>query len=376
MNTAQIEIQMIAALTAAACALPGVFLVLRRMSLVSDAISHAILPGIVAAFFITGSLASPLLVVAAALTGVLTVFLSELLNRTRLVQEDAAIGLVFPFLFSIGVILISRGAGNVHLDTDAVLLGEIAFAPFERVILGGWDIGPQSAYVMGAILILNAAFIILFFKELKVSTFDAGLAASLGFAPAFIHYALMALVSITAVGAFDAVGSVLVVALMIAPPSAAYLLTDDLSRMLGLSAAIGIAAAVGGFWLANLLDASIAGSMATMCGAFFGLAFLFAPQRGLLAQMLRRAEQRWEFAQMTLAIHLFIHEGMPEAGAESMESHLGEHLRWNPDFAAHVVRRSERGRYIYRKEGRLFLTDNGRDLARRGLSIIGVPQKK
>ncbi len=211
MNTAQIEIQMIAALTAAACALPGVFLVLRRMSLVSDAISHAILPGIVAAFFITGSLASPLLVVAAALTGVLTVFLSELLNRTRLVQEDAAIGLVFPFLFSIGVILISRGAGNVHLDTDAVLLGEIAFAPFERVILGGWDIGPQSAYVMGAILILNAAFIILFFKELKVSTFDAGLAASLGFAPAFIHYALMALVSITAVGAFDAVGSVLVV---------------------------------------------------------------------------------------------------------------------------------------------------------------------
>lgn len=375
MSAAQIEIQLIAAITAAACALPGVFLVLRRMSLVSDAISHAILPGIVVAFLITGSLASPLLVVAAALTGVLTVALSELLNRTHLVQEDAAIGLVFPLLFSIGVILISRGAGNVHLDTDAVLLGEIAFAPFERIVLGGWDIGPKSAYVMGAILVLNTAFIVLFFKELKVSTFDAGLAASLGFAPAFIHYALMALVSVTAVGAFDAVGSVLVVALMIAPAAAAYLLTDNLSRMLALSAAIGVIAAVSGFWLANLLDASIAGSMATMCGALFGLAFLFAPQRGFLAQLLRRAEQRWEFAQMTLAIHLLNHEDLPEAGIESMERHLGEHLRWNHEFAGDVVRRSERGRYIYRKEGRLFLTNEGRALAQRGLSLIGIPQK-
>src|ERR687893_472204 len=148
------EIQWIAAATAAACALPGVFLVLRRMSLMSDAISHAILLGIVLAFFVTENIASPLLVLAAALTGVLTVSLVEVLNRTRLVREDAAIGLVFPLLFSLAVILISLFAGSVHLDTDAVLLGELAFAPFERVEVAGLDLGPQALWVMLGVLAL------------------------------------------------------------------------------------------------------------------------------------------------------------------------------------------------------------------------------
>ncbi|MEA2510996.1 MAG: manganese/zinc/iron transport system permease protein, partial [Thermomicrobiales bacterium] len=130
MTDSQIEIQLIAAVTAAACALPGVFLVLRRMAMMSDAISHSILLGIVLAFFATENLNSPLLVVGAALTGVATVSLVEVLNRTGLVREDAAIGLVFPLLFSVGVILVSRYAGSVHLDIDAVLLGELAFAPF------------------------------------------------------------------------------------------------------------------------------------------------------------------------------------------------------------------------------------------------------
>src|SRR5690606_35691313 len=120
----EFEILLIAIVVAMACALPGVFLVLRRMALMSDAISHSILLGIVLAFFVTGDVTSPLLILAAAATGVLTVMLVELLNHTRLVREDAAIGLTFPFLFSIGVILIARFAGNVHLDTDAVLLGE------------------------------------------------------------------------------------------------------------------------------------------------------------------------------------------------------------------------------------------------------------
>ena len=139
MNAAQIEIQLVAAVVAAACALPGVFLVLRRMAMMSDAISHAILLGIVLAFFITHDLTSPFLVAAAALTGVLTVTLVELLNRSRLVREDAAIGLVFPAMFSLGVILISRFAGDVHLDTDSVLLGELAFAPFNRMSIFGYD---------------------------------------------------------------------------------------------------------------------------------------------------------------------------------------------------------------------------------------------
>jgi manganese/zinc/iron transport system permease protein len=259
MSTAQIEIQLIASVVAVACALPGVFLVLRRMAMMSDAISHTVLLGIVIGFFITKDLTSPLLILGAAATGVLTVSLVEVMHRTRLVKEDAAIGLVFPMLFSLAVILISRYAGDVHLDSDAVLLGELAFAPFDRFVVLGYDLGPKALYVMGGILILNLLFIVLFYKELKLATFDVGLAAALGFSPGLIHYALMTLVSVTAVGAFDAVGSILVVALMIGPPAAAYLLTDRLPRLIGLSALIGVLSAGSGYWLAHALDASIAG---------------------------------------------------------------------------------------------------------------------
>jgi manganese/zinc/iron transport system permease protein len=364
MSQPQVEIQLIAAVVAVACALPGVFLVLRRMALMSDAISHAILLGIVLAFFVTRDLSSPFLVIAAALTGVLTVTLVELLHGTRLVREDAAIGLVFPVLFSLGVILISRFAGDVHLDIDAVLLGELAFAPFTRFVVLGYDLGPRTLYIMGGILLLNVLFLLLFYKELKLATFDPGLAAALGFSPALIHYGLMSLVSVTAVGAFDAVGSILVVALMIGPPAAAYLLTDRLSHMIGLSALIGVVSALTGYWLAHLLDASIAGSMASMAGFLFGLAFLLAPDRGLIAIARRRVRQRWEFAQTMLAIHLLNHEGLPEAVEEGRFVHLQEHMRWDASFAAQVVRRAEHHAVILRQNGYLALTERGRKLAR------------
>ena len=359
------EIQWIAAVTAAACALPGVFLVLRRMALMSDAISHAILLGIVIGFFITENIASPLLVAAAALTGVLTVSLVEVINRTHLVREDAAIGLVFPALFSIGVILISRFAGSVHLDVDAVLLGELAFAPFNRLVVNGVDLGPRILWLMSAILLLNAAFIAAFYKELKLTTFDAALAGALGFAPGVVHYAFMTLVSVTAVGAFDAVGSILVVALMIAPPAAAYLLTDRLPRMIGLSVAIGVASSLSGYWMSYLFDVSIAGSMATMTGVAFGLVFLLAPERGLLALARRRARQRWEFAQTMLAIHLMNHENSPDAAEENRESHLHAHLRWEREFARRVIRRAEGTGWLSRADDdALQLTERGRAAAR------------
>lgn len=364
MSIPQLEIQLIAAIVAVACALPGVFLVLRRMAMMSDAISHTILLGIVIGFFVVRDLGSPLLILGAALTGVLTVSLVELLNRTRLVREDAAIGLVFPVLFSIAVILIARYAGDIHLDTDAVLLGELAFAPFDRFVAFGYDLGPRAAWIMGGILLLNLACITLFYKELKLATFDAGLAATLGFAPALVHYGLMGLVSVTAVGAFDAVGAILVVALMIAPPASAYLLTDRLPRMLGLSALIGLLSAISGYWLARSLDASIAGAMATMTGVFFGLTWLFAPRRGLVAMARRRARQRWEFAQTMLAIHLLHHEDSPEAAIECRVEHLDEHLRWQPDFAGRVVQFAEQRGLVVRQNGYLALTDQGRQTAR------------
>jgi manganese/zinc/iron transport system permease protein len=358
MSQAQFEIQLIASIVAVACALLGVFLVLRRMAMMSDAISHTVLLGIVIAFFITKSITSPLLLLGAALMGAITVSLVELINRTRLVREDAAIGLVFPAIFSVAVILISRFAGDVHLDTDAVLLGELAFAPFNRLSLFGIDL-PEAFFTTGGILLINLLFIVLFYKELKLATFDPALAAALGFLPALIHYVLMTLVSLTAVGAFDAVGSVLVVAFMIAPPAAAYLLTERLSRMLIYSALIGIFSAISGYWLAHVLDASIAGSMATMTGASFLIAYFFAPERGLIAQARRRQGQRVEFALTMLTMHIAHHTATHEAEQENQVTRLDEHLKWSPQFAIEIVRLAEQNGLIQQQDGLLILTESG-----------------
>jgi manganese/zinc/iron transport system permease protein len=362
---AQFEIVLIAVVVAASCALVGSWLVLRRTSLLADAISHAILFGIVLAFFLVETTASPAMIIAATLTGILTVYLVETLARTGLVKADAAIGLVFPFLFAVGVILVSRFASNVHLDVDAVLLGELAFAPFDRLVLGSYDLGPRALWLALGVAGLNLAFILLFFKELKLTTFDAGLAVALGFTPALIHYGLMTLVSLTAVSSFEAVGSVLVVALMIAPPAAAYLLTDRLNVMLMLAVLIAVLSAVAGFFMARALDASIAGSMATMTGAAFLLALLFAPERGLVARSARARNQKWQFAGEMLLVHLAQHEGGAAAAEESSVEHMAGHMRWEPGFGDRVVEYlRRRGLLVDGSEvGQLALTDAGRSVA-------------
>ena len=367
--SADLEILLIAVVTSVACALPGTYLVLRRLALVSDAISHAILPGIVVAFFLTGDLSSPLLVIAASATGVLTVVLIEAIHRSGLVPEDAAIGLVFPVLFALGVILVSRYAGNVHLDTDSVLLGELAFVPFNRLVVGGVDLGPVSLWSMGSILLLNVGFIALVFKELKLATVDSGLAAALGFSPVVLHYGLMTMVSITAVGAFNAVGSVLVVALMIAPPATAYLLAERFTPMLVLGALVAAIAAVMGYGMAWVLDVSIAGSMATACGLLFTGAFLFAPQRGLVAQKRRRKAQRFDFGISMLLVHLLHHEGSAEATEECRRSTLHRHLQWSESHTRQIVRLAS-ARELVNEAGELLeLTAAGRDRAQ--LDVVG-----
>ncbi len=362
-----IEIVLIASVVAVACALVGNFLVLRQMAMMSDAISHSVLLGIVVAFFVVETTTHPLVIVGAALTGVLTVLLVEVVTRTRLVKEDSAIGLVFPVLFSIAVLLINLFAGDVHLDQDAVLLGELVFAPFNRLVILGVDL-PIALWVMSALTLLNVGAVLLFYKELKLATFDEGLAAALGFSPAFLHYGLMSLVSVTAVGAFDAVGTVLVVALMIAPPATAYLLTDRLPVMLAASVGIGVGAAVGGYALARVLDGSIAGSMATMAGLFFVLAFAFAPERGLLAQALRRRRVRREFAVDMLLVHLHHHEDETDASEENAIPALSEHLRWRPVFAQQVLQDARASDLVEANGGEvLHLRPEGRERAERVL---------
>lgn len=222
MYSAQLEIILIACLTSIACVLPGVFLVLRGVALMSDAISHSILFGIVVTFLIVQRLDSPLLIIGAAFAGLLTVACTEALINARTLKKDAAIGIVFPLLFSLGVILVSRYARNVHLDTDMILLGELAFAPFNRVIVNNIDIGPYAFWLLAIIVLINSLFIAIFWKELKLITFDQDLAHVLGFRPVLLYYGLMMITSLTAVASFDIVGSIVVVALMITPAATAF----------------------------------------------------------------------------------------------------------------------------------------------------------
>jgi manganese/zinc/iron transport system permease protein len=366
MTSPQIEIQIIAAIVAIACAIPGVFLVLRKMALISDAISHAILPGIVIGFFITHDLNSPILILLAALTGVITVVLVEAIQKTGLVKEDTAIGLVFPALFSIGVILIAKNANDVHLDVDAVLLGELAFAPFDRLVLSGVDIGPKSMWLMGVVLVVTLSLLFMFFKELKVSTFDAGLSSALGISPVVMHFGLMSVSSITVVGAFDAVGAILVVALMIAPAAAAYLLTSDLKRMIGLSIFFGVFSAIGGYWLAHLLDASISGSMTTVLGIVFLLVYLFAPKKGVLSVLYRQKRQRTEVSLITFLLHLNNHS----EESERHINHLREHINWQRVRAQAVLELALKNNMIAIDNDVVYLTEKGNDFTNKALKYI------
>ena len=283
----RVTIMAIGALVGVAATLLGTFLVLRRESMLSDAISHSVLLGIVVAYLLTGALDTPFHVVGAALAGLGTVVLTDLLVRSRRVKHDAAIGLVFPALFAAAVLLINVYARDVHLDTDAVLLGEIAFAWLDVVGVAGLEVA-RSLLTMLGITALNLAFVLLLYKELKLATFDPALAIALGLRPALIGYALLGLVSVTAVGAFDAVGAILFVAFVIVPPSAAYLLTDRLGWMLAFGSAIAVASSVIGYAFAVRFDVSIGGSMASATGLFLLLALAFGPRHGLLARALRR----------------------------------------------------------------------------------------
>ncbi len=366
MNSPQIEIQIIAAIVAMACAIPGVFLVLRKMALISDAISHAILPGIVIGFFVTQDLNSPLLILLAALAGVITVVLVEFIQKTGLVKEDTAIGLVFPVLFSIGVLLIAKNANDIHLDVDAVLLGELAFAPFDRLMVSGADWGPKSMWVMGTILLITLSLLLLFFKELKVSTFDAGLSSVLGISPVIMHYGLMSISSITVVGAFDAVGAILVVALMIAPAATAYLLTEDLKKMIMLSLLFGVFSAISGYWVAHVLDASISGSIATTLGVIFLIVYLFAPKKGLISVLYRHKQQRIEVSLITFLLHLNRHE----EESERHINHLQEHINWQAVRAKTVLNLAEKNNLVEIKNNIVFLTAKGSAFTEKSLEYI------
>lgn len=365
-------ILLVASCVAAACALIGSFLVLRRMALLGDAISHAVLPGIALAFLITGDRSPLPMVIGAGIFGVLTVFLVELATRTRRLQEDASIGVVFPALFAIGVILISRYAAQVDLDLDCVLHGEIAYTPWDVLHWNGQPIGPKALWINGVVLLANIAFVTVFYKELKLSTFDGALATALGFVPGLLHYLLMTMVSVTVVGAFESVGAILVVAMLVVPPATAYMLTERLSRMLVLSMALGVSSAWLGYGLARWLDASIAGAIATVAGLQFVVVFLGSPRHGLLARLWRHRKLRRSTSEQLLMLHLHDDHGTV-ATAE-----VATRFAWTPRRLDRVVRPLVARGWIDATQdglrltpaGDAALTATGRDILRHPLDVV------
>lgn len=278
-------------LVAATCGILGCFLVLRKMAMVGDAISHSVLPGIAIAFLIGGSRDSFLMLFGAAVLGLITVFLIQLLQRSGL-QSDASIGIVFTALFAIGVILISRNAQHIDLDLDCVLFGEIAYVPWDSLIWNGYNLGPVAVWMLGATFLIVLITVVLFYKQFKICAFDPALAAALGIPVALFHYLLMGQVSLSTVASFESVGAILVVGMLIVPAATAYLLTDRLGLMLLYSVLIGAISSTGGYYIAKLFDASIAGSMITVCGILFVLAFLFSPSHGLVSRWTKRQQMR------------------------------------------------------------------------------------
>lgn len=277
---------LIGALVACSCSLVGCFLVLRRMSLIGDAISHSVLPGIVIAFLISGSRDSLVMMMGAAAIGLITVFLIQMFRHSG-VQSDAAIGVVFTALFAVGIVLISAYTGQVDLDLDCVLYGEIAYAPWNTITAFGFDIGPKAVWAVGAVFLFSLIVIVLFYKQFKLCSFDPALAAAVGIPVVFFHYLLMGLVSLTTVASFESVGAILVVGMMIIPAATAYLLTEKLSVMIGISMIVGVLSAVIGYDLAHLFDASIAGAMTVVVGIFFLIALLLSPTHGVLMKARR-----------------------------------------------------------------------------------------
>ena len=280
-----------ASLVSFCCSILGCFLVLRKISMIGDAISHAVLPGIVIAFFISGSLSSLGVLIGASLMGILCTMLIEFFDKKVKVQSDAAIGMIFTFLFAIGVILIAAFASNIHLDQDCVLHGEIAYVPLDLPETGTFmDIVPIQVWILSSVFLFLITVLYFGYKGLFLTTFDPEYATSIGISTIAWHYFLMALVSLTTVVSFESVGAILVVAFLIVPAATAYLLTDKLLTMIFLSCIIGLLSSVLGYYLAVYLDGSIAGAISVAMGFLFILALLFSPSNGLVMKSLRKKE--------------------------------------------------------------------------------------
>ncbi len=352
----------IGAMTNAACALVGCYLVLRRMSMLGDAISHAVLPGLVVAFILSGTVGLGYMFAGALAAGVLTVVFTETLHRYGGVPEDAAMGVVFTAMFAVGVILIRRYAHAVELDADCVFSGSLDMVTFHQVSVLGLEV-PRAMVSIAPVLLLNLAFIALFWKEMLLSSFDPALSTTMGFPAAVLRYALMVLVALTAVASFEQVGSILVVAMLIVPAATAHLLTDRLRTMLVLAVALAVASAVLGRLGATWLNVNTAGAMTVAAGSLYVLAGLFAPRYGVVSTLARNTQTSLRIVREDVLGVLYRLEELgvphPMPAGEAMRAVGGGAMAWL------ALRQLLLRREVARTDPVVQLTDAGRARARR-----------
>ncbi len=364
-------------LCAVSAALLGNFLVLRKLSLLGDAISHAVLPGLAIAFLVTSSRSSWPMFVGAVIAGLVTAGATQWIRQAGKVDESASLGVVFTCLFALGLVLIVQAADRVDLDPGCVLYGAIETTALDKVDLWGVQL-PRVIWVLGAVLCVNVLAVLLLYKELKLSSFDPALATSLGIPASLMHALLMILVAVTAVASFESVGNILVVAMLVVPPSAALLITDRMARVIFWSLLIAAGSAVLGHWLATVVpgtlgyrSTSTAAMMAVASGGLFCLALIFGPNQGLLWRWWRHRTTALSVLAEDLIGLLYRREEkaaetgeavLPLAGGASELAKLLETKLW-------MVRRVKKGlvkRGLVRQtSGSLELTEAGRQEAQR-----------
>lgn len=358
-----IESLYILIITSLACAVLGVFLVLRRLSMVSDAISHSVLLGIVIGYFVTKDIGSVLLIIGASLFGVLTTVCIELLIKSKRVTEDASVGIIFPLFFSIAVILITRYARNVHLDTEMVLIGEIILAPLHRINFLGLSL-PKALVQMSFVLLINIVFIAVFFRKLKISSFDPVYAGVAGIAGAGLYYVFMALVSFTAVSAFESVGAILTISFFISPAASAYLISKDLKITIFLAAVYAVVNSCIGYFLAVKFNVSMSGMCALVSGLTFMITIAVYPG-GIITKIIRYIKNKNRFSRELLILHIDNHTGKKNALGELGYSTIREHIAWSDRKLKYVLDKLIKKGYVYRakERGVYSLTETGKKLS-------------
>ena len=286
---------LIGAFAAIACALPGNFLILRRQALIGDAISHVVLPGIVVAFLVTGTVAAIPMLIGAAGAAIVAVVLIEAVRRLGRIEPGAAMGVVFTTMFAAGVLILERSdTSSVHLDVEHALMGNLETLVWFRA--EGWQSLldpvalaslPEELPRMAVVCVLILALMLVFWRWLKIATFDEGFAEAVGIPTGAVGFGLVIVAAIAAVAAFDAVGSIIVIAMFICPPAAARLMTDRLEAQVAWSVAFAIVSAVLGYvlagygplWFGAQNAVSAAGMIATVSGVILGLTCLYGPHR-------------------------------------------------------------------------------------------------